>query len=185
MAKERKQKLKVFRTPIGFHDAYVAAPSQKAALEAWGVDSNIFAQGLAEQVDDPKLAAEPLANPGKVFKRVRGSADEHFAELERAPSRKKAAKAEAETGNIAELKPKSKPKPKPTREELDAAEEALEKAEKRQRKAVRKIDEKIQALEQERRELQRRNEAERDKLTDKRDRAKAAYDRAMQKWRDG
>lgn len=32
----RKQKLKVYRTPIGFHDAYVAAPSQKAALKAWG-----------------------------------------------------------------------------------------------------------------------------------------------------
>jgi hypothetical protein len=28
------RKLKVFRTPIGFHDAYVAAPSRKAALEA-------------------------------------------------------------------------------------------------------------------------------------------------------
>jgi hypothetical protein len=27
----RVAKLKVFRTPIGFHDAYVAAPSQKAA----------------------------------------------------------------------------------------------------------------------------------------------------------
>ena len=49
---ERKQKLKVFVTSIGFHDAYVAAPSQKAALEAWGADSNIFAQGIAEQVTD-------------------------------------------------------------------------------------------------------------------------------------
>ena len=28
------RKLKVFRTPTGFHDAYVAAPSRKAALEA-------------------------------------------------------------------------------------------------------------------------------------------------------
>jgi hypothetical protein len=81
MAKARKQKLKVFRTPIGFHDAYVAAPSQKAALEAWGADSNIFAQGIAEQVTDPKLMQEALANPGKVIKKVRGSADEHFAEL--------------------------------------------------------------------------------------------------------
>ena len=32
----RKQKLNVYRTPIGFHDAYVAAPSQHAALLAWG-----------------------------------------------------------------------------------------------------------------------------------------------------
>ena len=98
MAKARKQKLKVFRTPIGFHDAYVAAPSQKAALEAWGADSNIFAQGIAEQVTDPKLMEEALANPGKVIKKVRGSADEHFAELERAPARKKAAIASDDGG---------------------------------------------------------------------------------------
>ena len=183
MAKERKQKLKVFRTPIGFHDAYVAAPSQKAALEAWGADSNIFAQGIAEQVTDPKLMEDALANPGKVIKKVRGSADEHFAELERAPARKKAGKTDG---------PSPQPSParrergrKPSREELDAADEALETAEKKQRKALRKIDEKIQALEQERRELQQRNEAERDKLTNKRDRARSAYDRAMQKWRDG
>ena len=98
---ERKQKLKVFVTPIGFHDAYVAAPSQKAALEAWGADSNIFAQGIAEQVTDPKLMEEPLASPGKVIKRVRGSADEHFAELDRAAPKKKAAKESGKVVNEA------------------------------------------------------------------------------------
>jgi hypothetical protein len=184
MAKARKQKLKVFRTPIGFHDAYVAAPSQKAALEAWGADSNIFAQGIAEQVTDPKLMEEALANPGKVIKKVRGSADEHLAELERAPARKKTAKAPADGGKVVELKSRAKPKPKPSRDELDAAEEALEKADKKQRKELRKIDDKMQALERERRELQRRHEADRDKLTDKRDRARSAYDQAMRKWRD-
>ena len=185
MAKARKQKLKVFRTPIGFHDAYVAAPSQKAALEAWGADSNIFAQGIAEQVTDPKLMEEALANPGKVIKKVRGSADEHFAELDRAPARKKAAKVSDDGGKVVELKPRVKPKPKPSRDELDAAEEALEKADKKQRKELRKIDDKMQALERERRELQRRHEADRDKLTDKRDRARSAYDQAMREWREG
>src|SRR6187401_1665332 len=98
---EHKQKLKVFRTPIGFHDAYVAAPSQKAALDAWGADSNIFAQGIAEQVTDPRLMEEPLANPGKVIKRVRGSTDEHFAELERSTSSKKAGKPkDGEKGEV-------------------------------------------------------------------------------------
>ena len=182
---ERKQKLKVFRTPIGFHDAYVAAPSQKAALEAWGADSNLFAQGIAEQVDDPKLMAEPLADPGKVLKKVRGSADEHFAALDRAPARKKAAKAPADGGKVVELKPSAKPKPKPSRDELDAAEEALEKGAKKQRKELRKIDDEMQALERERRELQRRHEAERDKLNEQRERARVAYDQAMRKWREG
>ena len=74
-------KLKVFRTPIGFHDAYVAAPSQKAALEAWGSDHNLFARGEAELVDDPALTAEPLARPGEVIKRLRGTAEEQLAAL--------------------------------------------------------------------------------------------------------
>lgn len=185
MAKARKQKLRVFRTPIGFHDAYVAAPSQKAALEAWGADSNIFAQGIAEQVTDPKLMEEALADPGTVIKKVRGSADEHFAELDRAPARKKAAKASDDGGKVVQLKPRAKPKPKPSRDDLDAAEEALEKADNKQRKELRKIDDKMQALERERRESQRRHETDRDKLVDKRDRARSAYDQAMRKWRDG
>lgn len=174
------RRLKVFRTPIGFHDAYVAAPSQKAALEAWGADANIFAQGIAEQVTDPTLMEEPLANPGKVIRRVRGSHEEHFAELDRSVRKPKAAKAK-EPG--AAPKVKSKPKPKPKRDELDAAEEALEKAEKKQRKKLAEIDQEMRDLERRRRELQRKHEAERDKLSEKRDRARSAYERAMREWK--
>ena len=180
MAKDRKQKLKVFVTPIGFHDAYVAAPSQKAALEAWGADSNIFAAGIAEQVTDPKLMEEPLANPGKVIKKVRGSADEHFAELDRSASKKP---ARAKSGEVVEIKPEAKPKPKPKRDELDAAEEALEKAAKKQRKKLTELDGEIQALERKRCELQRTQETERDKLEATRDKARSSYERAMREWR--
>jgi hypothetical protein len=35
MIMARKQTLKVYRTPIGIHDAYVAAPSRKALLKKW------------------------------------------------------------------------------------------------------------------------------------------------------
>jgi hypothetical protein len=48
------RKLKVYRTPTGFYDAYVAAPSQKAALEAWGVDRNLFAMAKAEIVTETR-----------------------------------------------------------------------------------------------------------------------------------
>ncbi len=82
MAKaKRKQKLKVYCTPAGFHDVLVAAPSQKAALEAWGADSNLFARGIAELVTDPKLMAEPLERPGEVVKIPRGTKREHLAAL--------------------------------------------------------------------------------------------------------
>ena len=81
----RRSKLKVFRTAIGFHDAYVAAPSQKAALEAWGSDGNLFATGAAERVDDPALAREPLAQPGVVIRRPRGTMARSIGPGQRSP----------------------------------------------------------------------------------------------------
>lgn len=66
-------KLKVFRTMTGFHDAYVAAPSRAAALRGWGATTDLFAMDAAEQVTDEKLMAQPLANPGQVTERLRGS----------------------------------------------------------------------------------------------------------------
>src|SRR6187551_3798323 len=91
---ERKQKLKVFRTPIGFHDAYVAAPSQKAALEAWGSDADLFARGIAERVEDPELTREPLEKPGEVIRRSRGTAEEQIASLP--PAKKRRARVQEE-----------------------------------------------------------------------------------------
>jgi hypothetical protein len=82
MAKaKRKPRLKVYSTPIGFHDALVAAPNQKAALEAWGAGTNLFSQGAAHVVTDPKLVKEPLEKPGRVIKVPRGSTREHLAAL--------------------------------------------------------------------------------------------------------
>ena len=66
-------KLKVFRTSIGFDDAYVAAQSRKAALVAWGADTDLFAHGSAELVDDPRLTEEPLSRPGEVVRVRRGT----------------------------------------------------------------------------------------------------------------
>lgn len=90
-------KLKVFRTPAGFHDAYVAAPSQKAALAAWGSNANLFARGLAEVVTDPALTAAPLARPGEVIRVARTMAD---APPPAAAKRKRTATAEV-TGEAA------------------------------------------------------------------------------------
>jgi hypothetical protein len=78
---KRKQRLKVYRTPIGFHDAYVAAPSQKAALEAWGSDADLFARGSAEVVTEAKLRKAPLERPGQVVKVLRGTKAEQLAAL--------------------------------------------------------------------------------------------------------
>jgi hypothetical protein len=45
----------------------------KAALEAWGADSNLFHQGAATESDDPDVIAATMAKPGVVLKRPVGS----------------------------------------------------------------------------------------------------------------
>jgi hypothetical protein len=114
--------LKVFRTSAGFHDAYVAAPSRKAALEAWGAKVDLFARGVAEQVTDKALMAEPLEHPGEVIMKSRGGlADQLKALGPRKATRKK------------EDRPaKTRPRKPPSRARLDKAEAALADAEKRQ-----------------------------------------------------
>jgi hypothetical protein len=67
------RKLKTYQTSLGFFDLAVAAPSMKAALEAWGADSNLFHQGAAMQSDDPDVIEATMAAPGVVLKRPVGS----------------------------------------------------------------------------------------------------------------
>src|SRR3979490_2837374 len=67
------RKLKVFQTSLGFFDLAIAAPSMKAALEAWGADSNLFHQGAAKESRDPDVIAVTMAKPGVVLRRPVGS----------------------------------------------------------------------------------------------------------------
>lgn len=162
----RTQKLKVYRTPIGFHDAYVAAPSQKAALQAWGSDANLFARGVAEQVTDPVLMKEPLAQPGKVIRKLRGTAEEQLAALPK-------------SGHSPAKKKPARPKKPPSRAALEAAETALAEAEKRQRTEISALQAREAALARERRALEKRHDAESAKLAKVRDRERSNYERAL------
>ena len=67
------RKLKTYQTSLGFFDLAIAAPSMKAALEAWGADSNLFHQGAAKESEDPDVIAATMAAPGIVLKRPVGS----------------------------------------------------------------------------------------------------------------
>ncbi len=181
MAKPKK--LKVFRTAIGFHDAYVAAPSQKAALEAWGSDSNLFAAGAAELVSEPKLMKEPLARPGEVVRVLRGSAEEQIEALGKLPAKaknKEEAGPDIQSGVTKKKKPK--PKPKPSRAGVDKAEAALERAEAKHRDALAKLKEEEQALEKRRRKLERKQSEEREQLTQAVEEAREQYRAAMAEW---
>jgi hypothetical protein len=187
-------KLKVYRTSTGFHDAYVAAPSQKAALKAWGSEHDLFARGVAEVITDPALAKEPLAKPGEVIKRLRGTTAEQIAALPRDRPRKKAARADQEEQPAPTRKPAArkakpapapppKPKPPPDRGKLDDAERALAEAEDRHRAETKVLAEEEAALVRRRRKLEKEQAAEVAKLEGDRDRAKADYERAVRKWR--
>jgi hypothetical protein len=161
-------KLKVFRTPAGFHDAYVAAPSQKAALAAWGSDANLFARGLAEVVTDPDLTREPLARPGEVIRVARTMADAP------APT-KKAARRKATPA------PAPKPKPKPSRAALARAEAALEAAEARQAEERAALKREEQALAAKRRALDKAQSEERTRLDRARIEARDDYEAAVRR----
>jgi hypothetical protein len=67
------RKLKAYQTSLGFFDLAIAAPSMKAALAAWGADSNLFHQGAAKQSDDPDAISATMAAPGIVLRRPVGS----------------------------------------------------------------------------------------------------------------
>lgn len=67
------RKLKTYQTSLGFFDLAIAAPSMKAALEAWGADSNLFHQGFAKESEDPDVIEATMAAPGVVLRRPVGS----------------------------------------------------------------------------------------------------------------
>ena len=79
------RKLKTFQTSLGFYDLAIAAPSMKAALEAWGAGSNLFHQGVAKETDDPNVVVATMSKPGVVLKRPAGS-NGRFAEHSDLPS---------------------------------------------------------------------------------------------------
>ena len=172
-------RLKLFRTPIGFHDAYVAAPSQKAALEAWGADADLFARGIAERVDDPRLLAQAAEQPGTVIKHARGTAAEHLA-LAAKPMKATPSKAK---GRVIPAKSPAKPRPRPSRKALDLAEQKLDEHRL-------SVEARIAELEDERAhigiqiaKLRKEGEVQAGKFQAAVDKARAKYEDALDQWR--
>src|SRR5579864_8211012 len=127
------KRLKVFEAHLGFFDTVVAAPSQKAALLAWGSRQNLFGDGAASITNDPDAVQAALAKPGVVLKRLSGSR-EPFEESPTLPKVKAPGRTPQKLQPPA--RPLTKPDPPPDRSGLDAAERALfdlkrERAERR------------------------------------------------------
>ena len=124
MAKASVRRLKVFQVHLGFYDTVVAAPSQAAALRAWGTHQNLFADGQARVTDDPQAIEAALAHPETPLKRAVGSTDPFALEALNLP---KVPDAPKTSRPAAKAKPAAPRKPPADRSALDAAEAALRK----------------------------------------------------------
>jgi len=143
------RKLKTYQTSLGFFDLAIAAPSMKAALQAWGSDTNLFHQGFAKETDDPAIVAATLAKPGVVLRRPVGS-DGTFSERAELPKELPIDKVKERTA-----KPRAKTR-EPRAQKVDdkAAREAalaFEKERKR-RDSERRKEEAAREKERKRRE---------------------------------
>lgn len=174
--------LKVYRTAVGFRDAYVAVPSKAAALRAWGTQKDLFARGAAEQVTDPALIGDVLNTPGKVVYRTRGGLEEQVAALGPLPARKKKSD-KADTPTTTPRKPaRPTPRPRPSRAELDAVEAAVAGLTTEQQQADAELRERENALAAERKAMEKRFAERLRHLEQSHRQACAAYQAALRDW---
>jgi colicin import membrane protein len=155
------RKLKTYQTSVGFFDLAIAAPSMKAAAEAWGSQIDVFRRGFASETHDPTIVNATMARPGIVLKRPVGSNQpfsEH-AELPRLPPRSKSkepptrktddkaaalafAREQKKRGSARRKEEADREKKRKQREQAIAtAERAFALAEREHQKKVKKIDE--------------------------------------------
>jgi hypothetical protein len=143
------RKLKTYQTSLGFFDLAIAAPSMKAALEAWGADSNLFHQGAAKESDDPDAIAATMAKPGVVLRRAVGS-NGAFGEKAGLPT--DLGGAERQPNATRKLNSRKTDKP---------AHRAVEKVAERKAALVYEREQKRRELERAREEATRQKERER------------------------
>ncbi|RYF95071.1 MAG: hypothetical protein EON95_02905 [Caulobacteraceae bacterium] len=150
----------------GLNQWIVAAPNQKAALEAFGVHQNLFAQGLADVTREPELIKAANAQPGVPLKRPK------------AGGKFSAGPAESDwSGALAEASKGQAPRKAPSRARLDKARKALE--------AVREAGEqRLAGLEAAVEAARKALAAEQAKVEQATARAEAAVEAAEQAWLD-
>lgn len=165
--------LKTFQTSLGFFDLAVAAPSMKAALEAWGSSVNLFHQGFARETNDPGVVIATMKQPGVVLKRAVGS-NAQFSEHAELPKSLPAFKVK-ERVSKAEPSKAEKPKQKRGKKSADIVSFADERA---ARRAAEAYDREHERQERER----RKEEGERERVRHAREqliaKAEAALERA-------
>jgi hypothetical protein len=199
--------LKVFRAHLGFYDTAVAAPSQAAALKAWGSRQNLFREGVASETKDAQAMTAALARPGVVLRRPVGS-NAPFSEnpglpqIPKAPKKTLPAKIQAksqppelpprrEPPRLRLVPPQPAPKPQPasrpqpvsrpqvSRAPIEAAEKALAELKGEEQRALAALEERKAALDEEARRQRADFRERREKCEKKLADARKAYRSAL------
>jgi len=140
------RKLKTYQTSLDFFDLAIAAPSMKAALEAWGAGSNLFHQGVARETDDPDVVTATMSKPGVILRRPAGSSG-RFAEHSDLPTGDEAQR------DRERRRPKAKKRSPPKLSEKAAWKAALDfERERKRQEAERRAELAAEAKKRERRE---------------------------------
>jgi len=147
-------RLKLFEWSDGFHVFTVAASSRPKALLAWGSGQDLFATGLAKEIDDSPDADAAKASPGTVIER---KLDVKLpASIPKKNQAKKAQKPSAAD-----------------RKRLQEAQLALDDLDTMHGQAAQRLDEELQALKARRAEERQAYEEQREKLQDRVEKARA------------
>jgi hypothetical protein len=160
--------LKTYTAEIdGLHQWIVAAANQRAALDAFGLHQNLFAQGLAAETKEPELVEAAAGAKGQPLRRLKSGKGGFEA-------------VESDVSDWSNALDAAKAKPKarkaPSRAALDRA-----------RKALAQIEtdgaEELETLEAERDAVEARLTAARNRLEKQTDKARAAVETAEAAWR--
>jgi hypothetical protein len=172
------RKLKVFQAQLGFYDTVVAAPTQAAALRAWGTHQNLFTDGQARLTDDADAIKVALEHPETPLRRAVGSTDKFAVEPTSLPKIPDAPKKKV----VAKAKPYAEPpppeKPQADRGDLDAAEAALKALDEQRKREEANFRQKQETLEAARNAAQDAYVANRKSATAKVIERRQAYRRA-------
>jgi hypothetical protein len=141
------RKLKTFVTESGFFELAVAAPSMKAALKDWGIDVNLFQQGLARQTEDPAVIKAAESAPGRVLRRPIGSRQPFREGAELPEVKVSARKPQGSTKKAKSKRGSHKTTGMVDLRAIREARAALEEATERHRKRLTALDKERDALE--------------------------------------
>lgn len=141
-------RLKLFEWSDGFHTFTVAASSRPKALGAWGSGQDLFATGLAKEIDDSPDGEAAKASPGTVIER----------------------KLDVKLPAAVPKKNQTKKAQKPSaadRKRFQEAQLALDDLDTMHGQAAQRLDEELHALKARRAEERQAYEEQREKLLDR------------------